>query len=323
MLLGAEAPPMRAWRAAEASRERLHIFCHPRGGDFFDHAGAPGAGADFHGHRGGPGDSIGNFYRAAAGAAYRSAGYSQRVPDDSEFGPFWFSNSHSVYWRNWEADGGGGAGVVCAAADSAEYVCGADGDRSGGSGGGHGDGHDAVAGDVARAAAAGAFGDLGGDSHGDRDYHWGGDDCGGDWRGRVGDVYFSRGGHGERCGNSGGGDSGGVVGIAGRWFVGDARTAVAGFVRGFVRKKTKARWSFDFGRPGKLGRSMLRHYNVVLRPYGGVGGCCAWCCAWSHVLFPPVRPPSRRLPWGRSFLRSRWCWANCWRSISRRGLGST
>src|SRR5258708_7032305 len=88
---------------------------------------------------------------AAGGTSSVSAWDCRDFSDDTEFGAVRIFNSDSVYRRNWKADGDCGVDALCVAADSAEYVCWVDGDRSRGSGIGRGDGDDAVADTVSRA----------------------------------------------------------------------------------------------------------------------------------------------------------------------------
>ena len=83
------------------------------------------------------------------------------------------------------------------AADFAQHLHGHRGRGPGGDRSRARHGHDAAAGALASAASAGRTGDARGNSRGDCDFHWRRHDCGGDWRGRTGRIYFSRRGHGQ------------------------------------------------------------------------------------------------------------------------------
>src|ERR1035437_2581916 len=144
------------------------------------------------------------------------AGVCQRDADDSEPGSVWIFDSDSVYRRDWETDCDRRVGVVCAAADSAEYVCGDCECRPGCLRIGDCDGHDVRAVVAASAVASGGADDSGGDSRCDRDYDWNGDHRGGD-RGRgIGGFHFPRRGDGGYDADSGRSRAGGVHGFVGR-----------------------------------------------------------------------------------------------------------
>ena len=105
-----------------------------------------------------------------------------------------------------------GARALCAVAADSQYLRGHSGRRSGGGRGGtrHGIDRSAIA--LSGGVAAGFGSHCRGSANRDGALDWTGNDCGSDRRGRTRRIYFSRTGHGEQPGDSGGSGSGGAAG---------------------------------------------------------------------------------------------------------------